>query len=151
MNTIISSIASIIILIITFALFGGFIWFCVKYCKACVYYYYNPINTIDCSLAFASLALPSLCAGLIKAFHQSASGMGVYFITAIIGLAGLITGIGLCVYSIRRIYLRCGSWKFAIATYPVEIMIALMALATAGLFLLGAYVVSQKITERRED
>lgn len=140
-------IIRIVILAVVCIFFGGGIWCCVKYCKACAYYYYSPVNAVDSPLAFASVAVPSLCAGLIKGLLQSGSGIGVYCLVAMIGFAGLLAGIGLLVYCVRKIYLKCGSWKFAIATYPIEILIVCLGLFTAGLFLLGAHVVTKKITE----
>lgn len=133
------------VLVASILIFVGIIWGTISYCKACAYYYYNPVNAIDCPLAFASIALPIAGIAFANALLKSSEGTAVLPLVIMISVSSLIAGIGLCIYFIRRGYQRTGSWKFALASYPIEIFITYLGLFTMGLFFLGARVLVEKL------
>ena len=138
-------ILELVIIIIGIGIFIGMIAGIISYLKACARYYYNPVNAIDCPLAFASIAILFMGVAFAKAIAEASPLLII--MAVIIGAASVIVSIGLIGYSIKRIYERTGSWKFAIASYPVEVAIVYLGLMSMGIFMLGAYMVVKKISE----
>lgn len=140
-----------IAIILTIVIMATMIWGTIKYLKGCAYYYYNPVNALDTPFAFVSIALPLLSIAFASALGKAGTGNKWFFfiIQMIIILSAVIVGIILIWYAIRRIYNRTGSWKFAVASYFVEILVVYVGLATVGIFILGAYYLVDKMVKKQ--
>lgn len=139
------TLLKIIVIIISVALFAALIWGIIKYIKACNYYYYKPVCN-DCFFVLASIALPLGMVMFSNAFSE-ASVSNVVIFTAFMNIAAAVACIVLIAYTIKRIYSKTGSYKFAVASYFVEAFIVYFGLMSAGLVVLAAFVVTKKIGE----
>lgn len=139
-----STFLSVAAMILAFAMFFGMIWGAVKYIKACSYYYYTPLKITECVLSVVSVLCPIFGLGASGAISSSVVGIPGMIFSAVVLLGGILMGIFLVLYLIRRIESQTGSRKFAVASFVVQMFFGYLGLASAGLFLLiGVFLINK--------